>query len=58
MAKLAEKRNDVQDRYVRGDLTVQEFIDKILNSKDGDRKRRKLEEKYLSLVNQQKTNWK
>lgn len=48
MAKLLEKK--WRDRYYEGEISVDEFLDRVLNGKDGDRNRRKLEQKYRLLM--------
>lgn len=48
MAKVKE-RKDWRDEYFEGQMPVDEFLNKLLNSKDGDRTRRKAENKFISL---------
>nr|WP_158325659.1 hypothetical protein [Brevibacillus laterosporus] len=56
MGIAAKKRKTLHDMYHDGSKTVEEFLDKLLNSKDGDRKRRRIEESHNRLFSQQKTN--
>lgn len=49
MAK-APQESSLRDRYHNGEITVDEFLQKLLNGKDGDRNRRKAERRFNSLV--------
>ncbi|SDI19446.1 hypothetical protein SAMN05192534_12460 [Alteribacillus persepolensis] len=45
--KKVVKRNDLKLRrqYEAGELSAEEFLDKLFNSNDADRKRKRIEEK-------------
>jgi hypothetical protein len=43
------KKKTPLERYHEGSLTVDQFLDKLLNSREGDRNRRRLEEKHQKL---------
>lgn len=49
MTRLSDKNLVLQNNYFRGEISAKEYVESILNTKDGDRKRRRIEEKYISL---------
>lgn len=51
MNKLLKNNNQesLRRRYYAGEITVDQYVDQILNSKEGDRTRRNIEKKYSKL---------
>ncbi len=49
MGSATIKKKTPLDRYHEGSLTVDQFLDKLLNGKEGDRNRRRIEEKHQKM---------
>ncbi|WP_400162819.1 hypothetical protein ACAF76_005090 [Brevibacillus sp. TJ4] len=45
----ATKKKSAYERYHEGSLTVEQFLDRLLNGKEGDRTRRRIEERHQKL---------
>lgn len=39
----------LRERYLKGEIGVHEFVTELLNSEDGDRKRREIEKKFMEM---------
>lgn len=48
------KKKTPLDRYHEGSLTVDQFLEKLLNGKEGDRNRQRIEEKHQKMFSAQK----
>ncbi|MGG1673500.1 hypothetical protein ACIFOE_23240 [Paenibacillus sp. NRS-1783] len=48
---MKNNKENLRSRYYAGEITVDQYVDQILNSKEGDRTRRNIERKY-SKINQ------
>ncbi len=46
----AGNNNSLRDSYLMGLISIDDYAKKILNSKEGDRNRRKLEKKHENIV--------
>lgn len=53
MGHSAAKKKTHLERYREGSLSVDQFLDKLLNGKEGDRNRRRIEEKHQKLITAQ-----
>lgn len=45
----ANKKKTPLEKYHEGTLTVEQFLDQLLNGREGDRNRRRIEEKHKKL---------
>jgi hypothetical protein len=48
-------KGNLRDRYLDGSISVNEYVDRLLNSKEGDRNRRKIEQKHNSIFNKSRS---
>jgi hypothetical protein len=55
---LVERKNlKLRTKYESGDMSAQEFLEKLFNTREGDRKRRNIENKFNKIKdNYSKTN--
>ncbi|WP_161827279.1 hypothetical protein [Brevibacillus choshinensis] len=53
MGHLVAKKKTPLERYHEGTLSVEQFLDKLLNGREGDRNRRRIEEKHQKLFTAQ-----
>jgi len=51
MSRPAAVKNNLRESYLDGNISVSEYVNRILNGKEGDRKRRKIVQKQTALLN-------
>ncbi|MED0678637.1 hypothetical protein [Aneurinibacillus thermoaerophilus] len=49
MATVAKKES-LREQYYAGKISADEFLKRLFDSKDGDRKRKRIEKKFDSIV--------
>lgn len=51
MTKIrANRKDNLRDGYFAGTISLDQYVNQIINGKDGDRKRRNIEKKYDKLT--------
>ncbi|MFE4203242.1 hypothetical protein [Aneurinibacillus aneurinilyticus] len=50
MATVAKKESP-REQYYAGKISAEEFLKRLFDSKDGDRKRKRIEKKFDSILN-------
>lgn len=49
-SSISNSKDKLRSRYLEGNLSLDEYVNRLLNSKEGDRNRRNLERKTKDLL--------